>query len=146
MAKVKLSKNGLNSWQIMSSIFKPNIKPTEDEIKSINSFFFCRYLGANKHCLPIAAVINRNYNIPIETQYQFAKDYSDLVGLSRLVKFISYQKEKTPPELEQLLSNLERKYNITRGHAFQYFEIMRQTKEGQNKLNEIMDMYNEGIQ
>ena len=136
----------LSSWQVMSSILKPNIHPTPEEIKTINSFFFCRYLGSNKHSVPIAGVLNRIYNIPIEAQFKFAQDYSDLVGLPRLVKFINYQKEKTSPDIEKLLTNLERKYNITREHPMQYFEMMRQTQDGQEQLGEIMEMYDTGIQ
>lgn len=136
----------LTSWQVMSSILKPNIKPTVEEIKTINSFFFCRYLGSNKHSVPIAGALNRIYNIPIEAQFIFAQDYSDLVDLPRFVKFINYQKEKVSPDMEKILSNIEKKYKISREHAQTYFDLMLLTDEGKQQLSIIMEMYDVGLQ
>ena len=67
----------LSSWQVMMSIFKPNVTPTPEEIKELNSFFFCRLLGNNKHSVPISAVLNKNHHIPTDVQFKFAQDYSD---------------------------------------------------------------------
>jgi len=139
-------KKQMSPWSVMSSIFKPNIKPTPEEIKSINSFFFCRYLASNKHSVPIASVINKYHKIPIDVQYLFAKDYSNLVQLHRSVKFINYRAQKTPKELEEIYTNLEKRYKISRQTAEEYFKTLVKTPEGQECLNETMNMYKEGIQ
>jgi hypothetical protein len=135
----------LSEWQTMMSIFKPQVEPTSEEIDKINSFFFCRLLGNNKHSVPIAFAINANYNIPVKTQFRFAQDYSDNMQLPRLVKFINFQKDKISPDIEKILTNLERKYKITREQSQQYFDLMRATPEGQEQLGAIMEMYTEGI-
>ena len=140
----KPEKKPMSSWQVMSSILKPNLKPTKEEICTLNSFFFCRYLASNRHSVPIADNINRNYNIPISTQYIFAKDYSDLVNLPSLVKFINVQNKKLDKNYEKILENIERLYTISRAKSEEYFNLMVATEEGQSKLDEIMEIYQEG--
>ncbi len=83
------------------------------------------------------------YNIPIEVQYQFAKDYSMLVGGP---KFINYRKDKLDPEYEKVLLNLEKRYKITRTSSEEYFKMLIATPEGQKCLQETMEMYSEGKQ
>ena len=131
----------LSGWQVMSSVFKPNIKPNAEEIEKINSFFFVRYMGANKHSVPIAANINKNYNLPVSIQYRFAKDYSDLVNLPLKVKFIQFKNQKKDPLMEEVLSLLETSYKISRSQAEDYFQILLKTPEGQKKLDEMMEKH-----
>jgi len=129
----------LSGWQVMSSVFKPNIKPSPEEIEKINSFFFCRYLGSNKHSVPIAANINKNYNLPIAIQYRFAKDYSDLVNLPLKVKFIQFKNQKKDALVEEVLTLLETSYKISRSQAEDYFQMLLKTAEGQKQLDEMME-------
>jgi len=131
----------LTTWQVMSSIFKPQIKPTPEEIEKINSFFFCRYLSKNPHTLPISNILNCNYNMPIKIQYKFAKDYSDLVGMANKVKFISYSKDKTSPMMEKLLTNVKRKYKVSDEIAADYISLMPP-----EECQKIYELYEEGIQ
>ncbi len=136
----------LNPYQAMTSILKPKTIPTKEEIESINSFFFCRWLSNNPHTTPIAVVLNRYYNMPVASQFKFSQDYSDLVGLPGKVKFIGFDKEKIAPEMEKLLSNIERKYKTSRTTAEDYFKIMVLTDEGKEELDKLMTMYDTGIQ
>ncbi len=136
----------MNSYQAMTSILKPNIKPSDEEIKSINSFFFARWMSNNKHTVPIASVINTFYNIPIKSQFKFAQDYSDLVGLPGKVKFIGFDKEKISDEMEKLLSNIERKYKVSRTSAQEYFDLMLLTDEGKLELDKLFTLYDTGLQ
>jgi len=143
----QIKRKQLSSWDVMSSILKPQVTPNKEEIQSLNSFFFCRYLSSNKHSVPIAAVINRYYHIPKEVQFQFAQDYSDLVGLPRLVKFINYRAPKISKEQEAIYTNLSKRYKISRTKAEEYFNLLVQTQEGQETLTETMLMFisKEGI-
>jgi len=141
-----IKRKKLSSWDVMSSILKPKVNPNKEEIQSLNSFFFCRYLISNKHSVPIAAVINRYHHIPLDVQFRFAQDYSDLVNLPSYVKFINYRPQKTPKEMEVILKNLERRYKVSRQTAEMYFETAVKTPEGQKMLSETMEMYIEGIQ
>ena len=131
----------LTSWQVMSSVFKPEIKPNKEEIAKINSFFLCSYLSNNRHTMPIASAINLWYNMPVPVQYRFAKDYSDLVGMAKKIKFISFSKKKTSPEMEKLLSNISKRYNVNNTQAMEYFNLMTN-----DQRTEIFTMYDHGSQ
>jgi len=131
----------LTSWQVMSSVFKPEIKPNKEEIAKINSFFLCSYLSNNRHSMPIASAINWRYNIPVPVQYRFAKDYSDLVGMASKIKFISFSKKKTSPEMEKLLGNISKRYNVNATQAMEYFNLMTN-----DQRTELFTMYDHGSQ
>ena len=129
--------SGLSTWQVMSSVFKPEINPSPADIDKINSFFFCRYLSNNKFTLPIANTLNIHYNLPVDQQYRFARVYSELTGMPGKVKFISFSKDKTHPMMEKVLSNIERRWNVNRTQALQYFEVM--TDEQKDEMFEYYD-------
>ena len=131
----------LSSWAVMSSVFKLNVHPNEEEIKGINSFFFARYLAANQHTLPIAVLLNKWYNIPVPVQYRFAKDYSDQVGMANKVKFISFSKDKLSPDMIKLLDNTKRRYKINHDNAMEYLKLMTPSQR-----EEMFELYDEGIQ
>ena len=131
----------LTSWQVMSSIFKPELKPNKEEISQLNSFFFCSYLSNNQNSIKIAALLNLWYKIPEPVQYRFAKDYADAKLLSKKIKFISFNKQKTPPEMEKILGNISKKYKVNSAAAMEYFELM-----DNDQRNEVYEMYDHGIQ
>ena len=137
----KVEKKGLTSWQVMSSVFKPEIKPTEEEIASLNSFFFCSYLSNNPHSMPIASAINWRYNIPVPVQYRFAKDYSDMVGMAKKIRFISFSKQKTSPEMAKLIDNISKKYQVNNETAMEYFNLMTD-----DQRTELYTLYEHGTQ
>ena len=126
-------------YQIMSSILKPQQKPTKEQTKKINTFFFCRWLSNNKLTTPIAHILNTYYNIPTEVQFRFAQDYSDLENLPGKIKFIGNSKEKHPKEMEKLLNNIKRRYKVNDQQALEYFNLMNNEER-----DRLYCMYDEG--
>ena len=139
--KVTQTSKGLTSWQVMSSLFKPEIKPNTEEIAGINSFFLCSYLSNNKHSMPIASALNLWYNIPVPVQYRFAKDYSDMVGMAKKIKIISFSKKKLPEEMVKIIDNISKIYNINNQTAMEYFNLM-----SDDERNKMYNFYEHGIQ
>ena len=131
---------GSNNYQVMTSILKPSQVPSPEQIGKIGSFFFCRWLSNNRHTTPIAATINRYYNAPIEMQFLFAQDYSDLTGMAQRVKFIGFVKDTLPKDLEKLLDNIKRYHKVSDTTAMDYFKVM-----DNDTRDKFMEMYDEGI-
>lgn len=127
-------------YVIMSSILKPHDKPTLEEAKTINTFFFARWLSNNRFTTPIAHILNTYYNIPPEVQLRFAQDYSDLTGLPGKVKFIGFNKEKRDPNMQKLLDNISRYYKINEIQSEEYFNLMNDTER-----DRLFNMYAEGM-
>ena len=132
--------NGSNNYQVMTSILKPNQVPSPEQIAKINSFFFCRWLSNNRFTVPIACTLNKYYNMPINMQFRFAQDYSDLTGMAEQVKFIGFVKDQIPKDLEKLLHNIKRFYKISDTTAMDYFKVMDNPTR-----DKFMEMYNEGL-
>ena len=131
----------LTPYQVQASILNPKIKPTKEQQQTINSFFFTRWLSANRFTVPIAGVINRFYNIPVEIQFRFAQDYSDLVGLPGKVKFIGIPKEKKHEDYQKLLNNIMKYYKINENHAEEYFKLLPD-----HERDRMFKMYDVGLQ
>ena len=121
----------MSPWQVITSLLN-NKTPTQEEIKTLNSFFLVRWLSNNKFTLPIASYINLYYNIPSEIQYQFAEDYIHLTGLKNKVKFIYYKKQET--EEIQLLNTIKEKYKINEKQAQEYYNIIKDKPSEIKKL------------
>ncbi len=120
----------LTTYAVMTSILKPNINPTEDEIKKINAFFFCRYLASDPRSINIANFYNRFYNqVPMITQYKMAK-----AVLAGRISWINVP--KTPKNQNQAITNLCRYYKISEAEALDYYEIMPE-----NKREEFATLY-----
>ena len=132
---------GMSSWQVMSSVYKPNIKPSEEDISKINSYFFCSYLSQDNNSLPIAQMLNKYYNIPVPIQYRYARDYADMTQMAKKIKFIQFSKKKIPAEMTKILENISKKYNINNEAAMEYFQLM------DNEQRQIIyNIYDVGIQ
>jgi len=57
------------------------------------------------------------------------------------IKFISFSKKKTSPEMEKLLSNISKRYNVNNTQAMEYFNLMTN-----DQRTEIFTMYDHGSQ
>ena len=126
-------------WKVQSSLLQ-NQMPSYEQASGVSSFFMCRWLSNNKVPIPIAAVINRDYNVPEAVQYLFANDYIELTAMRQKVKFISFSKDKINPMMKKILDNIQRYYNVSEPQAVEYFSLMDDTNK-----DRMMDMYNEGI-
>ena len=134
-------KSDASPWLIMGTILNNKV-PTEEQIKTINSFFFCRWMSNERKTIPIAAMINRYYNIPILAQYKFANVYVQRSEASR-IKYIDYSKIKVPEMKQKILNNIQKYYNVSEQIAEEYFKMMMQNP---SELDRLMDMYEHGLQ
>ncbi len=127
------------AWKVQSSVLQDQM-PSYEQAGGMNSFFFARWLSNNPVSLPIAAVINRDYQVPEAVQYLFANDYIELTNMRKKVKFISFGKDKKHPDYQKILDNISRYYNISEPQAVEYFNLM-----DDNQRDRLMAMYLEGL-
>ena len=122
-------------FKTMGTVFK-NQYPQKEDIKKISSFVFIRWLSNNKLTVIPANIINYNYNIPIENQYKFLKDYYKLTGINKKVSFIKYNKNEKENEIIQ---NIAKFYSVNYYTAKSYYNLMDKKEHKRFK-----DMYKEG--
>lgn len=111
-----------NSWNVLSSSFKKDFYPTDEELKDISSFVFCRFISNHPFGALVANFINVYPEIPIENQYQ-------------LVRFsmpkLQYLKYPTAKKIEktEILENIMEYYNCSEKTAFEYLELMTEDEK-----------------
>jgi hypothetical protein len=106
-----------NSWNVMSSAFKKDFYPTEEEIKDISSFVFCRFLSNHPFGALIVNFINVYPEVPIENQYQLVR-YS-----MPKIQYLKYPSTKKIAKTEEL-ENVMEYYNCSEKTALEYLELM----------------------
>jgi hypothetical protein len=106
-----------NSWNVMSSAFKKDFYPTEEEIKDISSFVFCRFLSNHPFGALIVNFINVYPEVPIENQYQLVR-YS--MPKIQYLKYPSIKKISKTEELENIMDY----FNCSEKTALEYLELM----------------------
>ena len=121
---------GLNGYQTMISVLKPNVNPTDEEIEQVNSFFLCRWLSASPKSIFVSNFINRYYNIPKKIQYNFAKQL-----LAGKIKWLQYPKKEE--EKDKVILNISKYYKINLYMAEEYYDMMN--KEEKEKFERIYD-------
>jgi len=114
----------------MKSAVDKTFMPSIEEIQSVNSFFLIRYISNDPSSIYIANILNCNYSIPIEAQYNFVRNST----LDK-VAFINY------PKKEKLFSDKDLKiimkhFKISENVAKEYITIL-----GKDKTAEILDKY-----
>lgn len=123
--------NKKTPYSIMKSAVDKSFEPSEEEIKTINSFFLTRYVSNDPSTIYIANILNCNVkNIPIEAQYKFIRQ-----STMEKVSFINYpKKEKLVTDKE--LKSIMKYYKCNEGVAKDYIKIL-----GPEKTKEIIDKY-----
>jgi hypothetical protein len=127
-------------WKIQSSILNLEL-PSKAQAASINGWFFSRWLSGNRHTIPIAAILNRYYNMPPEICYVFANDYAELTDMRNKVSFIAVTKEKRDSTYQKLLDNIQRRYKISEEQSEEYFLLM-----SDDERDRMFSLYDCGLQ
>lgn len=117
-------------YEIMRSSVKKDFVPTEEQIKSINSFIMCRWLSNHPLGLELANYINTNYDMSIINQYW-------LVRWMKGIQYIAYVKKEE--EINSDIELLMKYYNCNANLANRYLKII--SKE---QLEDIRKMYRTG--
>lgn len=104
------------SFAIMASSIKKDFIPTRDELKTINSFMFCRWLSNSPVGIEIANYLNNAIDIPIEVQYHFVR------STMHNVRYIAYPKktDENNKDIEVLATH----YKCNYLQAKQYYKIL----------------------
>lgn len=102
----------------MKSAVDKTFEPSEEEIKTINSFFLIRYISNDPSTIYIANVLNCSKNIPVNAQYKFVRNST----MDR-VSFVNYpKKEKTSTTKE--LKLVMQYYKCNESTAKEYIKIL----------------------
>lgn len=123
--------NKKTPYSIMKSAIDKTFEPSEEEIKTVNSFFLTRYISNDPSTIYIANILNCNAkNIPIDAQYKFIRN-----STMEKVAFINY------PKKEKLITDKELKlimkyYKCSESVAKDYVKVL-----GLEKTQEILDKY-----
>ena len=109
----------LTSYQVLTSVLKSGIKPTDAEIKTINQFFFIRFLSSDPRSIKVANFFNCYYKyVPIVTQYNFAKAI-----IAGKISWIQYTPKEKNPANFVVVNNISRFYKISYEEAEDYFSM-----------------------
>lgn len=135
-----MSNPQMSPFKVMTSLLN-NTQPTDKEILTLNSFFMVRWLSNNRHTVPMSNMINMNYDMPLDIQYKFCRDYIAMTRMKDKVKFITFSKEKQNKDFQKLMDNIQKKYKVNEVIAQEYFQLM-----DNEQRNKIYSMYEEGRQ
>lgn len=120
----------MNIFQLMNTLFKDET-PSDEDLKTIPPFIFCRYLGSNPYCLTIANFLNQYYNIPIELQYKAVKPL--VKGKLKYIRYISTAKTN-----DKTIENIMKYYKISYSKAKEYLDFI-----SEQELEKINNIYRE---
>ena len=127
-------------YKVQASILNKEM-PSKEQALGINQFFNVRWLAGNRFSIPIAALLNRYYNIPGDVQYIFGNDYAELTNMRDKVSFIGINKEKKDATYQKLLDNIKRRYKVNESQAEEYFKLMND-----DERTRIYHLYDTGLQ
>lgn len=119
-------------FKTMTSVLNKQKTPSDEEIRKIQPYIFCRWLSGNPGTIPAANQLNRYYNIPIENQYKMIKE-----AFAGKIKFIPFPKNSTEDVLKEIVY-ISRHFNINLEKAKEYLELI-----SPEELREIVDAYAE---
>ncbi len=125
-------------YKIQASILSKEM-PSKAQVNTINPFFFVRWMSGNRFSIPIAAELNRYYNIPMHVQYIFSNDYVELTGMRDKVQFIGINKEKKNEDYQKLLDNIQKRYKVSEQESEEYFKLM-----DDKERDKLYNMYDTG--
>ena len=114
----------------LNTLFKDET-PSDEDLKTIPPFIFCRYLGSNPYCLTIANFLNQYYNIPIELQYKAVKPL--VKGKLKYIRYISTAKTN-----DKTIENIMKYYKISYSKAKEYLDFI-----SEQELEKINNIYRE---
>lgn len=117
-----------NPYQVMTNILKKEFKPSDEEMKSVNSFMMVRWLSNHPQSIAVANYINNNHTMDIVQQYTLA--YNTVHG----IKYIANKgKEKHNDEVLDILSE---HYNLRYELAKEYLKMLPE-----EEVQRIVGMY-----
>lgn len=118
-------------FKTMTGVLDLKKNPSDEEIKKIQSFIFCRWLSGNQFTIQAANMINQYACIPIENQYKMIK-----TAFGGKIKFIPYPKSLKGDDSKNI-EYLSKYFKISIREAKMYLEFI--SKE---EMKKIINLYN----
>lgn len=119
-------------FKTMTSCLDPKKTPSDDEIRKIPSYIFCRWLSGNPYTIMAANQINLRSDIPIENQYKMVK-----VAFAGKIKYIPYPKNVSE-ESQKQIEYLSEHFKISIEKAREYIQLI-----DKKELSDIVQMYDD---
>lgn len=117
----------------MWSSLDKNKTPSNEDIKKIQSFIFCKWLAGDHRTIFDANTFNLYNKIPIENQYYSIKN--KYAGKIRNIKYVKSEKDDVD---EKTISNLCKHYKISVEKAKDYLMFI-----SDNELKYLKELYAE---
>lgn len=117
-------------FKTMIGCLDPKKNPSEEDIKKIPSYIFCRWLSGNRASIQAANMFNLYSDIPIENQYNVIKN-----AFAGKIKYIPYPKsvdEEKAKSIEYLIDY----FKISEEKAKEYLTFI-----SKDELNFIVKIY-----
>lgn len=120
-------------FQLMTGCIKSGNKiPTEEELKKLPSFMFCKWLSGERKMVNTANLFNNFSDIPIRSQYiMVQQQFQNKIGF---VKYPKKMKEDTSKKIEVVGEMLDLSYEKT----LDYVSLM--SKEEYKMLKKSYDL------
>jgi len=119
-------------FKTITSVLDKKKNPSDEDIRKISPYVFCRWLSGSAHTILAANQINLYYNIPIENQYYMIK-----TAFAGKIKYIPYPSDISEKEQKQV-QILADYFKISTEKAKEYIELI-----SKKELNDIINMYTE---
>ncbi len=117
----------------MWSSLDKNKTPTDDDLKKIQSYIFCKWLSGDYRTIHDANIFNM-YNIPVKNQYFYIKHKH--AGKIRNIKYIKSDKD----EINTDVDNISNFYKVNSDKAREYLEFI-----SQDELLKLREIYRQGV-
>ena len=106
----------------MFTVFKKVLNPksvfSDEDIKKVSDFVFCRWLACNANTMQIAQMFNLYSNIPVEVKLKCAQNIIN--GRIRYIPYIKSEKEIKDEDI----NTLSEYFNISISKAKMYAEFI----------------------
>lgn len=106
-----------NIFKTMGTTLKGD-HATEQEIKEIPSYIFCRWLSGNPNTVTIANIFNYFDKIPIENQYEAVRTI-----FHGKIRYIPYPKSESD-DTQKNLEYIQKYFNVNTERAKEYLEVI----------------------
>lgn len=115
----------------MWSSLDANKKPTQEELKKIQPFMFCKWLAGDSRTLQSANLLNYYYNIPVESQFLFIQ--KQFAGKIRNIKYIKSEKDNLNTNDIDIICKF---YKVSEEKSKMYLEFI-----SESELKYLRDLY-----
>ena len=105
-------------FTVFKKILNPRSEITEEDVKKVSDFVFCRWLSGNPGTIQVAQIFNVYYDIPLELKIKVAQQI-----IAGRIKYIPYPKGAKAEEDKNVNAIMEY-FKLSRQKALMYLEFI----------------------